>query len=111
MKRIVFLFALLFSMSFSSFGQRGLCEPGSVFRALTKRIFSSFVFWSALFCLLTISSFSQTHNLPQPQMSDTTENSLSPPPPVGLPINDHLPILLIAGLGLGIYLLRIRKTA
>ncbi len=33
------------------------------------------------------------------------------PPPPGLPIDSKLPYLLIAGLGLGIYFLKAKKTA
>ncbi len=34
-----------------------------------------------------------------------------PPPPPGLPIDSKLPYLFIAGLGLGIYFLKAKKTA
>lgn len=61
------------------------------------------VFWP-------VSITAQNHNLPQPQMTDMNANS--GPPPVGLvvPIDEHIYLLVIAGLGLGIYLLRLRKT-
>lgn len=61
------------------------------------------VFWS-------VSMTAQSHNLPQPQMTDTTEES-GGPPPYGLvvPIDEHSYLLVIAGLGLGIYLLNYRK--
>lgn len=62
------------------------------------------VFWS-------VSTTAQSHSLPQPQMSDTTKNSDGPPPPgLVVPIDENIYVLVIAGLTLGIYLLRIRKT-
>jgi len=52
---------------------------------------------------------SQSHKLPQPQM--TAFNSPSAPPPPGLPIDIGVPGLTAAGLALGIYFLRIRKIS
>ncbi len=51
--------------------------------------------------LLPFSGFAQ--DLPPPN-----KGPIAPPP--GLPINDHLPALFIAGLSLGIYLLAAGKA-
>jgi hypothetical protein len=51
---------------------------------------------------------SQSHKLPQPQMT-TEDDCCSPPPGLKLPIDDNIYLLATAGFGLGIYFLRIRK--
>lgn len=61
------------------------------------------VFWS-------VSMTAQSHNLPQPQMS-AEETCCSPPPGLVVPIDEHSYILVFAGIGMGIYFLRLRKTA
>jgi len=59
--------------------------------------------------LLPFSVFAQltTNGPPEPQAN---AGAGAPPPPPGLPIDDHLPLLLIAGLSLGIYLLADGKS-
>ncbi len=70
-----------------------------------------FFFLSVFMILWSVSMTAQSHNLPQPQMGVSTEESGGPPPPgLVVPIDEHSYILVIAGLGMGIYLLRIRKT-
>lgn len=60
--------------------------------------------------LLSMISWGQSHNLPEPQM--TTESDDNPPPPgLILPIDDNIYLLAAAGLALGIYFLRIRKIS
>ncbi len=50
--------------------------------------------------------YAQSHNLPQPQASTDPV----PPPPVGLPLplDDYIPLLLVAGLAYGVY--KLHKT-
>ena len=57
--------------------------------------------------LLPFSAFSQltANPPPEPQRANAT-----PPPPPGLPIDDHLPLLLLAGIGLGLYVVVSEKT-
>mgnify|MGYP003146280509 CR=1 FL=1 len=58
------------------------------------------------FMLLSLDMTAQTHNLPEPQMS---ENKQGIPPPKGLPIDFGISALIAAGLGLGIHHIRNRK--
>ena len=51
----------------------------------------------------------QTHSLPQPQMT-ADEACCSPPPGLVVPIDEQSSMLVLAGLGLGIYLLRPGKN-
>jgi len=60
--------------------------------------------------LLPFSGFSQIVEKGPPSPTQSANLDGGPPPPKGLPINDHLPLLLIAGLGLGIYAV-IRESA
>jgi len=59
------------------------------------------------FMLLSLDMTAQTHNLPEPQMSETKQ--AVPPPPPGLPIDFGISALIAAGLGLGIHHIRNRK--
>ncbi len=73
MKRILFLFALLFSMSFSSYGLQR-CDPGFV-RCR-----------GGADCI------------------PARDCGVGPPPPgLVVPIDNHLSLLIAAGLSLGIY--------
>lgn len=65
---------------------------------------SSLVLFLAI-VLLPFIGFSQK-NPPPPQMVDGGP----PPPPPGLPIDDNLPVLLLAGFSLGIYIIVSRKA-
>lgn len=67
---------------------------------------SSLVLFLAI-VLLPFIGFSQI-NPPEPQRMDAGPGG--PPPPVGLPIDDHLPVLLLAGFSLGIYIVVFRKA-
>jgi hypothetical protein len=62
-----------------------------------------------MFLSIIIWGQSQTHKLPEPQM--TTEGDNVPPPGLVVPIDDHIYLLATAGLALGFYFLRIRKTS
>ncbi len=74
MKKIILLLAMLFFVGFSGFGQNP-CPPGEVPCGVDHKC------------------------LPRGQCS----NPNPPPPGLVLPIDDHIYILLAAGIGLGIY--------
>jgi len=67
---------------------------------------SSLVLFLAI-VLLPFIGFSQK-NPPEPQRMGTAPGA--PPPPPGLPIDDNLPVLLLAGFSFGIYTVVSRKT-
>jgi hypothetical protein len=56
--------------------------------------------------LLSADLAGQTHNLPEPQMSESKQ---AIPPPPGLPIDFGISALIAAGLALGIHHIKNRK--
>lgn len=64
----------------------------------------------AILALSSMTSWVQTqsHKLPEPEMTVASNNV--PPPGLVVPVDENIYVLVIAGLGLGIYLLRNRKT-
>jgi len=75
MKKIILLLAMLFFVGFSGYGQANPCPPGHVPCGTDHE------------CL--------------PRGSCSNPNP--PPPGLVLPIDDHIYILLAAGIGLGVY--------
>ena len=61
----------------------------------------------ALLFFIEMAAQAQSHNLPQPQMNEVSNDPLPPPP--GLPIDFGISALIAAGLGLGIHHIRNRK--
>lgn len=66
-----------------------------------KQTIPTIVYWSVLLCFLSINCFSQSHELPEPQMS-----AVPPPPGLVVPIDSNMSFLTTAGILLGIYVLK-----
>lgn len=104
--RVVFLFGINFCEAFWNF----VSKP------------SKLLLRTSIVALIILSSFNfevlaQGNNCPPGQRycrgdcRPARECRQGVPPPPGLPIDSKLPYLIIAGLGLGIYYLKSKKTA
>lgn len=106
--RAVFLFAINF---FSGIGYRTFGVP----KCLLRISVFAFIFLSTL----NFESYAQSRGQNCPPGERKCRGTCRPardcrqgvPPPPGLPIDSKLPLLLIAGLGLGIYYYRAKKVA
>lgn len=118
MMRKTLIYLILAIRAVFLFAKNSFREVFPKMQVMGRRQYRTFLILSVFLAAFNFQGFSQIGNCPPGQRvcrdgecHPARECGQGIPPPPGLPLDSKLPFLLIAGLGLGVYYWRSKKTA